>query len=106
MVSVHLEGSTFVINIVGFHKLLALKSQFAINASNVVNVKIAPMKMCPQGLRFPGTSVPGIIAAGTYLVRGKKEFGAEFIRMLLLKLNLRMRNTQKWLWMLKIQKLQ
>lgn len=74
MVSIHREGSTFVIKVLGFHKILAFKSRFAIKASNILNVKIASMEMRPPGIRFPGTSVPGVIVAGTYYGRGKKEF--------------------------------
>jgi hypothetical protein len=74
MVSINLQGSTVCVKVLGLHKLLALKSQTQFSVNNILNVKIAERQLRPPLVRFPGTSIPGLIAAGTYLGNGKKEF--------------------------------
>jgi len=74
MVSVVLQGSTVVIKILGFHKVLALKSQIQFNKTSIRKINIAEKKLRPPLLRCPGIAIPWIISAGTFLGKGKKEF--------------------------------
>ena len=74
MVSISVRDSVVVINILGIHKILALKSKIEINKKNIKNVEIAETKLHPPLFRFPGTRIPGIIAAGTFIKSNNREF--------------------------------
>jgi hypothetical protein len=60
--------------VLGFHKLLAFKSQIQFNQENIRNIGIAEQTLCRPPIRAPGTYIPWVITAGTYLGEGKKEF--------------------------------
>jgi hypothetical protein len=69
MVTIEKENDNFVFEIKGFHKLWALKSRLTIPAAHIANVYPYTNELKGFfGLRMPGTSIPGIITAGTYLV--------------------------------------
>jgi hypothetical protein len=69
MVSIEKQDDHFIFEIKGLHKLWALKSQLSIPAIHIVNAYPATEKDTHFfGLRMPGTQIPGIITAGTYLV--------------------------------------
>ena len=74
MVSISVQGSVVTIKIIGFHKFLALKSQIQFNQNNIRNIKIAEDTLRSPLIRAPGTRIPWIITAGTYIGKGKKEF--------------------------------
>jgi hypothetical protein len=69
MVTIEKENDNFVFEIKGFHKLWALKSRLTIPAAHIAKVYPYTNELKGFfGLRMPGTSIPGIITAGTYLV--------------------------------------
>jgi hypothetical protein len=74
MVSISVQGSICTIKVLGFHKILALKNQIQINKQNIKNIKIAEKGLHSPIVKAPGTRIPGIITAGTYIGNGKKEF--------------------------------
>ena len=70
MVKIEKEGDNFVFEIIGFHKLWALKSRLTIPAANIGKVYADKAKsLWVWGLRMPGTQIPGVITAGTYIVK-------------------------------------
>jgi hypothetical protein len=70
MVHIEKEGDNFIFEIKGFHKLWALKSRLTIPAAHIINaVKYTKKSAFVFGLRLPGTQIPGIITAGTYIVK-------------------------------------
>ena len=70
MVKIEKEGNNFVFEIMGFHKLWALKSRLTIPAANIGKVYADQAKSSwVWGLRMPGTQIPGVITAGTYIVK-------------------------------------
>ncbi|UOQ76208.1 hypothetical protein MUN84_16675 [Hymenobacter sp. 5516J-16] len=76
MVEVTKEGNTVLFNVKGLHKLWAFKSQLQIPLSHIKNIRQDPeiLKGWWKGFRMPGTHVPGLIAAGTFLQDGKRIF--------------------------------
>jgi hypothetical protein len=67
MVTIEKQGTDFIFEINGLHKLWTLRSQLKIPAQNVKTAY--PAHGYPDlahSLRLPGTHVPGIISAGTY----------------------------------------
>ena len=69
MVSIERVNNDFVFEIKGFHKLWALKSQLTIPAAHIIKVYPYTRELKGFfGLRMPGTNIPGIITAGTYMV--------------------------------------
>ena len=65
-----------MVNVCGADKLWALKSSFAIPLEHIAGVRMdaAIAKGWWHGLRCPGTSIPGVITAGTYYTRHQKVF--------------------------------
>lgn len=76
MVEVTREGDTFLFQVKGLHKLWAFKSQLQIPASHIKSVRQDPAVLNGwwKGLRTPGTHIPGLIAAGTFLQDEKRIF--------------------------------
>ena len=69
MVNIEKSGSNFVFEIQGLHKLWAFKSQLTIPAEHIIKAYPNENKWTGVfGLRMPGTMVPGLITAGTFLV--------------------------------------
>jgi len=60
----------------GVHKLWALKGRFEVPVRRIKAARRDKnvMKGLWKGLRIPGTQIPGVIVAGTYLRMGKKSF--------------------------------
>ncbi len=69
MVHITRESDNFIFEVVGLHKLWALKSQLTIPAKHIVKAYSNEKNLSDfVGIRMPGTQIPGIITAGTYLV--------------------------------------
>jgi hypothetical protein len=69
MVNIERANSNFIFEIKGLHKLWALKSQLTIPVDHILKAYPYDKKIHSFfGLRMPGTQIPGIITAGTYLV--------------------------------------
>ena len=70
MVQIEKEGNDFIFEIKGFHKLWALKSRLTIPAEHILSAdKYSKKSAFVFGIRLPGTQIPGIITAGTYIVK-------------------------------------
>lgn len=70
MVTITREENNFVFEINGWHKLWALKSQLKIPAENIVSASPNTRNLNTMiGLRMPGTHLPGLITAGTYITK-------------------------------------
>ena len=69
MVNIEKVNDNFVFEIKGLHKVWAFKSQLTIPSAHIINAYPNEKKLTGFfGLRMPGTQVPGLITAGTYLV--------------------------------------
>jgi hypothetical protein len=70
MVTIERQADNFVFEVIGLHKLWALKSQLTIPVEHIT--KVYPNEESLNwivGLRMPGTHIPGLITAGTYIVK-------------------------------------
>ena len=69
MVSIERKDENFVFEIKGLHKLWTFKSELTIPVQHIIKAYKNEKKMTGFfGLRMPGTQVPGLITAGTYIV--------------------------------------
>ena len=75
MIKVTKEESNIIFDVIGMHKLWAFKSQLIIPADHILNV-YQDMESIKgwSGWRAPGTSVPGLIKAGTFYKDENKIF--------------------------------
>jgi hypothetical protein len=69
MVRVSLNGDRIRFEVEGWDKLWALKSELEIPLSHITGVRFDPeaARGWWHGLRLPGTNIPGILTAGTFL---------------------------------------
>lgn len=76
MVALSIEDGVATFEVEGADKLWALKSRLQIPLAHVRGARIDPeiARGWWHGLRAPGTSVPGIITAGTFYQHGKRVF--------------------------------
>lgn len=74
MVRLEVNGDTIDMTVLGSHVLWALKRSLSVKCKHVLSVTRADPALRPPWLRCPGTAVPGVICAGTYLGKGRKEF--------------------------------
>jgi hypothetical protein len=75
MVKVSVEGDRAVFSVQGLHKLWAFKSRIEVPLSRIKAVRADPAaaRQLWKGIRAPGTSLPGVITAGTYYRKGLKK---------------------------------
>lgn len=68
MVTLEVVDRTLKLHVVGLDQLWSFKTELTIPLAHIIDVKQATdeAKTWFHGLRAPGTSVPGIITAGTY----------------------------------------
>jgi hypothetical protein len=76
MVELSITGGNLVLHVKGADKLWAFKSSLEIPLAHVVQIRADPAtaRGWGHGLRMPGTSVPGVITAGTFYQDGKRVF--------------------------------
>jgi len=76
MVELSITGGNLVLHVKGADKLWAFKSSLEISLAHVVAIRADPAiaRGWWHGLRMPGTSVPGVITAGTFYQDGKRVF--------------------------------
>ncbi len=75
MIELSIEGEDLLVKLSGWSRIWALKSELRVPLREVVAVRRATkLGLWPQGLRLPGTQLPGVIAAGSYWWRGDWEF--------------------------------
>lgn len=69
MVAIEKKDGNFIFEIKGLHKLWAFKSQLTIPEEHIIEaVSYDKTLHSFFGLRMPGTNLPGIITAGSYMV--------------------------------------
>jgi hypothetical protein len=74
MVNVDVHGDDVTITVIGFHKIWALKSMIKFKKENILSVTKTDQDIRHPWLLKVGTSVPGIICAGTLFGWHRKEF--------------------------------
>ncbi|WP_245914133.1 hypothetical protein [Nocardia fluminea] len=74
MVEVEINDDTVTVNVLGGHRLLALRQQVVIDRAAITEIATAEVDLRPPWVRAPGTFIPGVIAAGVYRGKGRKEF--------------------------------
>jgi hypothetical protein len=74
MVEIEVTGTTVTVHVLGAHRFLSLREQVIFDLSNVIDVAPAGVDMRPPWVRAPGTFFPGVIAAGIFRGKGRKEF--------------------------------
>ncbi|MEV0465865.1 hypothetical protein ACWCW7_04185 [Nocardia tengchongensis] len=74
MVEFEVTGTTVTVRVTGAHKVLALRDHVSFDLAQVRAVGPAPVDLRPPWLRTPGTFFPGVIAAGIFRGKGRKEF--------------------------------
>jgi hypothetical protein len=76
MVVIELNSTEIKLYVQGADKLWALKSELTIPLEHIVSVRTDAevVKQWFHGLKMPGTSVPGVITAGTFFQDGKRVF--------------------------------
>ncbi len=75
MTEISIAEKTLVVEMKGWDKLWALKSRLDIPLEHIKAVKADPeTARHPEGIRFPGTYVPGVITAGTFCQAGDRVF--------------------------------
>jgi hypothetical protein len=74
MVNIHIEDGLATFRIAGLHKLWALKSRIVVPVQNIVAVEGAGAAPRCAGWRIAGTSMHGLITAGTFRQGGRWTF--------------------------------
>ncbi|MBF6332852.1 hypothetical protein [Nocardia transvalensis] len=74
MVEIEVSGTTVTVHVLGAHRFLGLREQLSFDLADITEVAIAEVDRRPPWVRAPGTFFPGVIAAGTFRGKGRKEF--------------------------------
>ncbi|MEC3918771.1 hypothetical protein [Nocardia sp. CDC160] len=74
MVELDVTGTTVTVHVTGAHRILALREHVSFDLSQVKRIAPAPVDLRPPWVRAPGTFFPGVIAAGIFRGKGRKEF--------------------------------
>jgi hypothetical protein len=70
MVRIDIVGDKLIVNVLGWHRVWALKRRIEIPLEHVESVSSAAgLSLRPSGLRFPGSYFPGVISAGSYYAK-------------------------------------
>jgi hypothetical protein len=75
LATIEIAGDELVMTPRGFNKVWALKGRLAVPKSCVKQVRVmANPKELSWGWRLPGTEIPGLIRAGSYIRKGEWSF--------------------------------
>ena len=76
MVDLSISGGNLVLHVRGADKLWAFKSSLEIPVAHVAEVRADPAiaRAWWHGIRMPGTSIPGVLTAGTFYQDGRRVF--------------------------------
>ncbi|NNH68684.1 hypothetical protein HLB23_02105 [Nocardia uniformis] len=74
MVDFEVVGTTVTAHVTGAHRVLALREKVTFDLSQVRRIAPAEVDLRPPWVRAPGAFFPGVIAAGTFRGKGRKEF--------------------------------
>ena len=73
MVQINITGDRVDLEVLGLHKIWALKSRLSFPLSSIRSVRADPqLARKPRGLRAPGTYIPRLITAGTFYADKKR----------------------------------
>jgi hypothetical protein len=70
--TVRIIDRALTVEIQGWDKLWSLKSRLEIPLEHVIDVRPADDQV--EGIRMPGTYIPGVITAGTFIKAGNRVF--------------------------------
>ena len=76
MTNVRITSDRLVVEMLGWDKLWSLKSRIEVSFAHVREVRVVADGERQRGLRMPGTYIPGLITAGTFVRSGEREFWA------------------------------
>ncbi|MCA1702948.1 MAG: hypothetical protein LC808_06635, partial [Actinobacteria bacterium] len=73
-----ITDSDLVVTPRGFNKVWALKRRVSIPLTSITSAKVITTRTrdLPLGIRLPGSAIPGLVLAGTYLKNGERSFYA------------------------------
>lgn len=76
MVRVHIRNGRLELEVRGLERLLGLTSHLSVPLIHVRGAEVASDLHVGwwEGLRLPGTHIPGVLAVGTFFTFGKKVF--------------------------------
>lgn len=76
MVEIQVKDGELIVEVKGFHRLLALKRSVRFPVKSLRAVRHDPSAAAGfwKGLRLPGTHLPGVIIAGTFYKGGQRHF--------------------------------
>ena len=76
MARIEIYSRTLTVHMEGADRLLALKSSVSVPLDHVAgaDVDLADASRIYHGLRLPGTSLPGVVTAGSFLRSGEWSF--------------------------------
>ncbi len=74
MVEVMVSPNYVRLELTGLDILWSLKGNLTFPIAGIRSIYADPTVTRPKGLRLPGTSIPGLIQAGTYVWQGTREF--------------------------------
>ncbi|MEO8140054.1 MAG: hypothetical protein ABI742_10425, partial [Gemmatimonadota bacterium] len=76
MVEISINGDRIHLEVIGLDKLWALKSQLEFPIAHVQSVRHdpEPARGWFHGIKMPGTSIPGVLTAGTFYQHGEAVF--------------------------------
>lgn len=76
MVTITIRGDRLHLEVQGWDKLWALKSELEFPVAHLVSVRRdpEPARGWFHGIKMPGTSIPGVLTAGTFYQHGEAVF--------------------------------
>jgi hypothetical protein len=74
VVSIRIESDKIIIKVKGYHQILAFRKKLMLNIGRIKSVQIADKSLRPDGIRLPGTYIPKVLIAGTYVWNKRREF--------------------------------
>jgi hypothetical protein len=76
MVQIEISSTELIIHVAGAGRFFALKSQLTIPLVHVLKAEVdsTPAQQFWKGWRLPGTSVPGVLTAGSFYQHGEWTF--------------------------------
>jgi hypothetical protein len=75
MVSVTSNENSFIFDIQGSHKFWAFENKITVSKNKIIRAYQNPDEFTLWiGWKMPGTQVPWVITAGTYIKKGKRNF--------------------------------
>ncbi|SMB85545.1 hypothetical protein [Deinococcus hopiensis] len=76
MITLTFGPNTLILDVMGLDRLWSLKSHLELPLSHIQQVRVEEQAAIPwkEGLRAPGTHLPGVLAAGTFYTHGRKVF--------------------------------